>query len=170
MKSNIVQIILSDKYTLVVTGASIILTIFLLISYISINSLERKNKNLSTQLSEVQTLQDEAIQIKDLVESKERKIGLVKTTGVVSTLEPMLGSLGLKAKVLKPLEKMKINDFTEEGAELEIENIDLNKIVNLLYKMEHSSVPLKIKSSDIKTTFENPNMFVFHLTTALISK
>lgn len=170
MKLLLNKIILTDRYILIALTAVILAVIFLFITFISANNLERKNEKLKEQLTEMHVLNEELINIKDIVESKEKKIGLTKTSGVVSTLEQMLKNLGLSAKEIKPLEKKKVKEFTEEAAELEIEDIDLNKIVNLLYKIENSPVPLKIKSATIKTTFENPDKFILKLTTSLISK
>jgi hypothetical protein len=170
MKSLIRQVISADIYTSVFSVISALLVFFILILYISNSRLEKEKTSLNNQTKEIQLLRSDVIQIKDFVESKEKKIGLVKTRGIVSTLEPMLSSLGLKANVIKPLEKKRVKDFTEEEAELEIENIDLNTIVNLFYKLEHSPVPLKIKRSTLQTTFENPDIFILTLTTALITK
>ena len=164
------KLIFSDRYTLITIIAAILTAIFTVVTFISANSYERNNEKLKNQLNEMQILRDELIHIKAIVNSKEKKIGLTKVSGVVSTLEQMLNSLGLEAKVIRPLGKKQIKEFTEEDAELEIENIDLNKIVNLLYKMENSPVPVKIKSVTIKATFENPNVFILSMTASLISK
>lgn len=110
------------------------------------------------------------IQIKDIAESKERKIGLTKITGAFPALQQLLDSLELKAKAIKPLEKKKIKEFTEEDAELEIEGINLNQIVNLLYRIENSPFPLKVKNAAMKTAFENQNVFILNITASLISK
>lgn len=170
MKPMTSKIIFSDIYTLTPVIAAILVAIFTIITFISANNFERKNEELKSQLKEIQILREELIHIKEIVESKEKKIGLTKVSGVVSTLEQMLNNLGLKAKVIRPLKKNRIKEFTEEDAELEIKNIDLNKIVNLLYKIENSPVPIKIKSATVKTTFENPNIFILNLTASLISK
>ncbi len=170
MKLMISKIIFSDRYTLITVTAAILIAIFTFITFISANKVERGNGKLKNQLTEMQMLREELIHIKDIVESKEKKIGLTEVSGVVSALEQMLNSLGLEAKVIKPLEKKRIKEFKEEDAELQIENIDLNKIVNLLYRIENSPVPIKIKNATIKTTFENPNIFILNLTASLISK
>lgn len=170
MKLIISKIIFSDRYTLITVTAVILIVIFTFITFISANKIERGNGKLKNQLTEMQMLREELIHIKDIVESKEKKIGLTEVSGVVSALEQMLNSLGLEAKVIKPLEKKRIKEFKEEDAELQIENIDLNKIVNLLYRIENSPVPIKIKNATIKTTFENPNIFILNLTASLISK
>jgi hypothetical protein len=170
MKIMISKIIFSDRYTLIIVIATILIAIFTFITFISVNNFERKNEELKEQLKEMQILKDELIYIKDIVESREKKIGLTEVSGVVSALEQTLSSIGLKAKVIRPLEKKRVKEFIEEDAELQIENINLNKIVNLLYRIENSPVPIKIKNTTIKTTFENPNKFILNLTASLISK
>ncbi len=140
------------------------------IVFISSSNLKRENRKLKNQLHEIKTFTEEIIYIKDSVESREKKIGLTEVSGVVSVLEQMLSSLGLEAKVIKPLEKKRIKEYSEENAELQIEDIDLNKIVNLFYEIENSPVPVKIKNVIMKTTFENPDIFILSLTASLISK
>ncbi|MEK7698030.1 MAG: hypothetical protein AAB310_00485 [Nitrospirota bacterium] len=108
MKFNTGKIIFSDKYTIITAALVILAAIFTITAHISINRLEKENKKLTGHLSEMQSLQKELIQIKDIAESKERKIGLTKITGVVPALQQLLDSLGLKAKAIKPLEKKKI--------------------------------------------------------------
>jgi hypothetical protein len=49
-------------------------------------------------------------------------------------------------------------------------NADLNSIVNLLYKIYISPVPMKIKSAAIKSTFEDPDKFIVKLTISLLSR
>jgi hypothetical protein len=135
-----------------------------------VKNTEGKNNQLKTRFNEIESLTDEVIQIKTIVESKEKKIGLRKSGGIVSSLEQVLKKLGLAANVIKPLGNKKVSVFMEENAELEILNIDLNSIVNLLYKIENSPVPMKIKNASINTTFENPDKFILKLTISLLSK
>ncbi len=170
MKFSTGKIIFSDRSTLMIAAAVIAVAVFTLTIYISIKNFERKNKTLTGQLNEMQMLQKDLIHIKNIVDSKEKKIGLTKVTGVVPALQQLLDSLGLKAKVIKPLDKKKIKEFTEEDAELQIEGLDLNAIVNLLYRIENSPVSLKVKNAVIKTTFENQNVFVLSITASLIGR
>jgi hypothetical protein len=170
LKLRIDKTILSDRYLFIITIASVTLIIYILITYISINNVEKENKRLIVQLDEMQRLQKDLIKVKDIVESKEKKIGLSRVSSVISTLEQMLNGLGLKAKVIKPLEKRRLKEFTEENAELTIEGIDLNAIVNLLYKIENSPVPMKIKSTKMRTRFEDPDIFDLNLMVALITR
>lgn len=170
MKNMVKKIIFLDRVVFVMLSVVLLLAIFTITSFIYASRGERKNMALKTQLSEMLLLKDDILKIKDIVQSQERKIGLVKLTGAVSELEQTLKSIGLKAKVIKPLGIKKTEGFIEEDVELIIEGVDLNKIVNLLYKIEHSHLPLRIKTVEMKTTFENPNLFILSLTASLINK
>ena len=170
MKQLTKRILLHDT-PLVLLSCAILLTIILsVIAGIYAGNFERSNSSLKNQLSEMQSLSRDVIQIKALVESKEKRIGLQKSAGIVSTLEQILTSLGLEAQVIKPLAKTKINEFSEENAELALQGADLNSVVNLLYRIDISPVPLKIKTASIKSTFEDPDKFILHLTIALMSR
>lgn len=170
MKKSLKKILFFDTISLILIMVLILVSAFTVITSIYANGIAKKNNTLKTQLTEIQSLSKRFINIKNIVESKENKIGLTKTAGVVSTLEQTLNSLGLKANIIKPLEKRRINEFIEEDAELEIKGIDLNSIVNLLYKIDNSPVPMKIKQTLIKTAFEDPDKFTLKITVSLISK
>lgn len=144
--------------------------LFTIGSFMYAGSIERKNRQLDAQLRDLQSRSTEVVQIKAVVQSKEKRIKLAKSAGVVSTLEHILKSLGLDAQALKPLEKARIDEFTEENAELVIQDADLNSIVNLLYKIDLSHVPMKIKSVTIRSTFEDPDRFMLRLAVSLLSK
>lgn len=170
MRNIIIKSILSDKVMLSMLSAFVILSIFTLALFIHTGEIKKKNTLLKAGLKEMNLLKDELSHVKRIVESQEKKIGLTKSAGAVSALEQTLESLGLKAKTIRPLEKKKIEELYEEDTELIIEGIDLNKIVNLLYKIENSPMPMKIKNAHLKTTFESPDMFILNMTVSLISK
>jgi len=93
-----------------------------------------------------------------------------KSRGIIAILERTVKDLNLHANTLKPLEKRKVLDLYENDAELIIESIDLNSVVNLFYKIENSAEPVKIKKASIKTTFENPDKFRLELLLSLMSR
>jgi hypothetical protein len=170
MKNRARNILLYDKTILVLSFAILLTIILTIMSVIYARNFEGKNSQLRNTLSEMQALSKDVIQIKAVVESKETKIGLKKAAGIVSALEQILKVHGLEAKVIKPLGKTTIDDFSEDNAELEIEGTDLNSIVNLLYKIDISPVPLKIKAASVRSTFENPDKFILRLTVSLMSR
>ncbi len=170
MKNRERNILLYDKTILVLSFAILLTIILTIMSVIYARNFEGKNNQLRNRLSEMRSLSGDVIQIKAVVESKETKIGLKKAAGIVSALEQILKTHGLEAKVIKPLGKTTIDEFSEDNAELEIEGTDLNSIVNLLYKIDVAPVPLKIKAAFVRSTFENPDKFILRLTVSLMSR
>ena len=160
----------SDRYTLGIVLLIISSGIFVIVALNQIHLLEREKRVLDAQLREIQELRKSLTEVKGVVETMERRIGLTEVRGVVSALEQMLGSLGIKAKSIKTLGENRVNGFIEEDAEVEIEGLDLNKVVNILYRIEHSPAPLKLKGLKIRTTFEDPNMFILNFKASLISR
>jgi len=164
------KILFFDRSLLVLSIAIIVIALTVIILSLYTGTLEKQNTTLRSRVAELRSLTGGVTALKSAVESKVRKIGLTKTGGVVPVLEQLLNSLGIKAKAIKPLEKNKVKDYIEEDAELEIQGTDLNTIVNLLYKIDNSPVPLKVKTSAIRTTFEDPDKFILKLTVSLLSK
>lgn len=170
MKLVVSKIISTDRFLLVLAVLSLAIIIIAVTVFLSARTVEGKNRVLIKEIAEMESLTERLVHLQNLVESKEKKIGLTKVQGVVPALEQMLNSLDIKAKTIKPLEKKMIREFSEEEAELQVENVDLNRIVNLLYRIENSPVPLKIKNTSLRTTFENPDRFFLNLTVSLIGK
>jgi hypothetical protein len=170
MKISITNRLYFDKTLIVLTVAALAAAIFIVMSFIYAGNTERKNSQLNAQLADIQSIAGKIVRIRTIVGSKEKKIGLKKSMGVVSTLEQVLNGLGLEAQVIRPLDKTRINEFIEENAELEIQNTDLNSIVNLLYKIDRSPFPMKIKNAAIETTFQDPDKFILKLTISLMSR
>jgi hypothetical protein len=164
------KILFFDRSLLALSFVIIVIALTVIIAIAYTGTLEKQNTTLKSRVAELQSMTAGVTALKSTVELKVKKIGLIKTGGIVPVMEQMLNSLGIKAKAIKPLEKNKVKDYMEEDAELEIQGTDLNSIVNLLYKIDNSPVPLKVKSSAIKTTFEDPNKFILKLTVSLLSK
>ncbi|MDH4028417.1 MAG: hypothetical protein OEU95_06285 [Nitrospirota bacterium] len=170
MKNLLKKISLLDRSTMVLIAVVLLAMACNIILFILAGDIEKKNVSSSPRIAEMRSLANETLQIKDIVEAKEKKIFAGRSGGVVSTLEQILKDHGLKAQVIKPLDKKKTDGFTEEGAELEIQGADLNSIVNLLYTIENSPAPMKITYADVKTMFEDPDKFILKLTVSLLGK
>jgi hypothetical protein len=163
------QIIL-DKKLLTLSffiAAALLVTITI---FIFTGNYAAENTSLKEQISNIQELAGSVMNLKKSVDAKEKKIRSGKSRGAVSAMENILGGLGLTAAAIKPLDKKKISKFMEEKADLEIQDTDLNSIVNLLYKIENSPVPMKINTAAIKTSFEDPDKFVLKMSVSLLSK
>jgi len=170
MKELVRKVMFFDKTISMLTVLSLISIITIIVTSIYANETNSRNKVLRGQLSEITSLASGVVDINNFVKSKEKKIGLLKSKGVVSTMQQSLNALGLKAKTIKPLDKKKVLEYLEENAELELEGVNLNHIVNLLYKIETSPIPIKIKSTSMKTSFEDPDKFTLKIMLALITR
>jgi hypothetical protein len=170
MKVMIRKVIFSDRVLQVMLFGICLCIAVTLTTLIYGGQMDRENESLSARLTEMQSHGSRMVNLKNHAASKEKKLGLTKTAGPVSALENILEALGIKAGALKPLEKTKAGDFFEDDALLEIPDIDLNEIVNLLYRIEHTPAPLKIKTAQILTDFEDPSKFTLTLTVSLLSK
>jgi len=170
MNNMVRKVLFFDKIISVLTVMSLIAIITIIVTSIYASDIKAMNKALNYQLSEINSLTSRVVDIKGFVESKEKKIELRRTQGVVSTMQQSLKSLELNAKTIKPLDKKKVLEYLEENAELEIDGVDLNQIVNLLYKIESSPIPIKIKNTSMKTSFEDPEKFTLKIMLALVTK
>ncbi len=163
------QIIL-DKKLLTLSFFIAAAIIAIIVMFIFTGNYSDENVSLKGQISSMQELAGSVMKLKSTVDTKEKKIKSGRSQGAVSSLSKILGKLGLKASAIKPLEKKRVNDFMEDKADLEINNTDLNSIVNLLYQIENSPVPLKINTTAIKTSFEDPDKFSLKMSVSLMSK
>ena len=170
MNRKAVNILFSDKILLVLAAAILTVIIFSVASFVYTGGLRKNNVRLEAQLTRLLAEKGEIIRLNADVTFKEKKAATRRQAGIVSTLERIIKGLEIEAMVIKPLGVKKVDEFTEENAELEIEETDLNRAVNLLYQIDISSVPMKIKSASIKTTFEDPDKFILKLTVSRLSK
>ena len=170
MKVLIRKAFLADRVLQVMILGIFLCIIVIFTTVIYGRQMDREVESISASLTEMQSLSSTMVNLKNHVSSKEKRLGLTKTAGPVSALEKILETLLMKASELKPLEKRKLTDFFEEDARLEITDIDLNQIVNLLYRIEQNPAPLKIKSAQLLTGFEDSSKFTLTLTVSLISK
>jgi len=168
MKNLLRSIILSDRVFVLILVFFIITGVFTTIVFINLERETVLKKRLDSQIKEMQLLDEKFTKLKETIEFSEKKVGLVRVDGVVSALEQILKSIGLRANAIRPLNKEDIEGYILEDAEIEIKDTDLNSIVNLLYKIENSRFPLRIKETSLKTTFENSDRFILKITVSLI--
>jgi hypothetical protein len=141
------------------------LAIFLIFLFNLSSSLKRDLRNLKAQQTELLLLRDEFLSLKNRVEAVERKKSLTKVEGVVQAVDQVFQPLGLKQKVksVKPTGRREMKDVVEEEAE-----VQMNEMVNIIYKMENAPMILTIKKTTIKTSFENPSHLTLIMTITLI--
>ena len=169
MNIKALNIFISDKKLLALAAAICSVVIFSAVCFFYTGGLREKNSRIESQLARLTAESNNIIRLKAAVSYKEKK-ARAKQSGAVSTLEQILKGIGIEARAIRPLGKKNINGFTEENTEVEIKGTSLNRAINLLYQIDTSSVPMKIKSASIQTAFEDPEKFILKLTVACISK
>jgi general secretion pathway protein M len=133
-------------------------------------SLRKERDGLRTQQKEMSALRDEYLLLKGSVGAVEGRQSLTRVAGVVQGVEEVFKSLGLAQKV-KSVKSAGARDQrfgTEEEAEVVVEKVNMNELVNILYKLENAPLAMTLKKTVMRTTFENPALLNLTLTVGLI--
>lgn len=148
-------------------AVSIVLCVFLFNTSLSLKSDLR---NLKAQHKELLFLKDEFLSLKNRIDTVEGKKSLAKVEGIVQAVDEVFLPLGLKSKVksVKPTGTKDLKDAIEEEAEVRIEKVDMNEMVNIFHKIENLPMILSIRKTTIKTSFENPVLLDITMTIALV--
>ena len=57
---------------------------------------------------------------------------------------------------------------SEEEAEVSVERVTMNEMVNILYRIENAPMILSVRKTSIKTSFDNPSLLNITMTVGLI--
>lgn len=135
-------------------------------STVEVNSLRKK-------IVEARLLGEEYREIKERLDSSERKLSLQMGIGIVQSLDNIFSPLGMKDKVksIKGVGTREIEDeIVEERADILLEKVSLNELVNLLHRIEAGPAMLSVKKIGMKKSFETPELLDVTITAALFSK
>jgi hypothetical protein len=159
----------NKKYIFVLSGLAGIVIIFAL----AINFLAKEKgelKFLQEQHKEMLVLKDEFLQLKQRIDAVENKKNLSSAEGVIQAVDEVFSSIGLKSKLktVKSSGKREIKEGFEEEADLSIEKVDMNEMLNIFYKIENAPVVLTVKKATIKKSFENPELLNISLTLSFV--
>lgn len=155
---------------LLITG-SIAVSVILCILLINVSlSLKRDLRNVKAQQKELLSIKDEFLSLKNRIDTVENKKSLTKIEGIVQAADEAFLPLGLKRKVksVKPTGTKDLKETIEEEAEVQVEKVDMNEMVNIFHKIENSPMILSVKKTTIKTSFENPTLLDITMTIALV--
>lgn len=147
------------KFVYLVTG--ILAFIFLVAYGMHMLSSERKElKLLKEQQKEMVILKDEFLSLRQRIALVEGRQNLLNTQGIAQAVDEVFSSLGLrdKLKTVKSAGKRELKEGTEEDADISIEKVSMNEMVNIFYRIENAPMILTIKKATIKKSFENPEL------------
>ena len=134
------------------------------------SSLKDDLRNLKAVQREFLALKDEFLSLKNRINAVEERKSLTKVEGIVQAVDEIFLPLGLKNKVksVKPTGTKELKDSIEEEAEVLVEKVDMNEMVNIFYKIENAPMIISIKKATIKTSFENPALLNIVMTISLV--
>ena len=135
-------------------------------------SAERELSALSKKHNEFSALAGEYRSLKGSISAIERKKTLTKTTSIAQAIGDISRSLGMAGKVksIKGTGTRKTpNQMSEETAEIQIEKLTVNEMVQLIYKIENAPMILAMKTVVIKKSFENPELLDVTMTVSLFT-
>jgi len=133
----------------------------------------REISQLKTKFTEFSILSAEYRSLKEQIGSIEQKRFLTKTSGIAQALDDVFLSLGLKGKMksIKGIGGREIKDqMNEETAEVQMEKVNLNELVNIFYKLENAPLVLSIQKAAFKKSFDNPDLLDVTMTFSLFTR
>jgi hypothetical protein len=139
------------------------IAVFILLMVFGISSLSSAKKQaelLREQRNEIIVLKDEFLSIRQKVDAVEARKNLTNVQGVAQAVDEVFQSIGLKdrIKTLKSSGKREVKEGFEEEADISIEKVNMNELINILYKIENAPMILTVKKAVIKKSFENPEL------------
>jgi len=150
--------------------------IFLLILIIPLFIFERSSKSSldshKQKYNEFIVLSNDYRSLKEKVDASQNKVAVPGNAGVANTVNDIAASLGIKGKIksIKGVSNRQLKgNISEETAEVYIEKVTMNELVNIFHKIETAPVVLSIKKTNIKKSFEKPDLLDVNINLAMFS-
>jgi hypothetical protein len=152
---------------------SAVVGIILVVSVLLVSaslSLKKEGSTLRAQKEEILLLREDFLELRDKIGSVEGKKSLTKVEGIVQAIDEVFKSTGQNQKVksVKPTATRDKKYAMEEEADIEVEKVSMNEMLNILYKIENAPMVLLIKKARLKTSFEDPSLLNMTMTIGLV--
>jgi uncharacterized protein YlxW (UPF0749 family) len=136
---------------------------FLIITILGMRMLSSQTKEmhqLREQRKEMSVLREEYLSLQKKIQTVEGRKNLANIQGVLQAIDDTFSSVGLKDKVktVKSTARREIKDGIEEEADVLVEKVTMNEMVNIFYRIEHAPMILTVKKVTVKKSFENPEL------------
>lgn len=150
----------------VLIGFIVVLTI----SARLLSSERRELEVLKNQRKEMMTLKGEFLSLKRKVDFVEGRKNLSNVQGVVQAVDEVFSSVGLKDKIktVKSTGRKEIREGFEEEADIYLEKVTMNEMINSFYKIENAPMALTIRRAVVKKSFDNPELLNISLSVSFL--
>ena len=158
-----------DRRLLISAAAVIIVVVSVLLITTSV-SLKKEGSALRSQKEEMLLLREDFLELRKKISAVEGKKALIKVEGIIPAIDEIFRSTGLtqKVKSVKPTATRDKKYAVEEEADVEVEKVSMNELVNILYRLENAPMVLLIKKARLKTSFEDPSLLNITMTIGLV--
>lgn len=137
----------------------------------SLKSLERKKSSAEAALAAMRVEAQELLDLEKRLNGYKRQIdGSDPGLKPVPLLEELVSRLGLSSQVknLKSTDSRQDNGFIFLSAELELERLDLNQLVNLLFRIKNHNALLIVKRAEVEQDFQESDRLNLAITVSLV--
>lgn len=144
----------------------------LIIPAFFLNMTTKKEAATATaRYKEMQALSTEYKTLKERMGLLDKRKALTKVSSITQASDTILTSIGLKGRMksLKALGSRELGGGIEENAELYLEKVTMNELVNIFYSLENAPMAISIKKTTMKKSFEKPELLDITITISLFS-
>lgn len=158
-----------DKNILAISVIALLVIVCAILFEVSL-SLKRERDTLRSRQKEMLALSNEYAGLKTAVDMVEGKRSLTKVEGIVQAVDEVFKSMGLgqKVKSVKSTGTREKKFASEEEAEVSVEKVTMNEMVNILYRIENAPMILTVRKTSMKASFDNPSLLNVTMTVGLI--
>jgi len=154
---------------------AIVLLLFVLIIPVFIMQKASKKEvdTLKSKRNELALLTTEFSALKGQVDVIEQRTTPLQAKGIANVLDDIVSFLGIrgKLKAVKGLGNREIKgSMTEEDAEVQLEKVSMNELVNMFYRIGEAPAILSVRRATMKKSFENPELLDVTMTIALFTR
>lgn len=162
--------LLKDRRIMTAIIVILVFAVFVIVSLNVIASQKNELELLREQTGEMLVLKNEFLGLREKILQVEHRKSLTNVQGIVQAVDEIFGPLGLKDKVksVKSGGSREMTDGIEEGADVHLEKVSMNEMVNIFYRIENVPMIITVKKAVIKKSFENPELLDISLDLSLI--
>lgn len=150
-----------------IIAALLLLAILYSTLHDQVRKLERKRASREASLTEMLLLKQRYREANSGAQKLANRLSAVTADDSPAKLLEEIGIKG-KSSQIKSLKGEERSGYLEDAAEIRIEGLSANDMVNLLYRLEKGAKPVTIKRANIKTRYDDPAKLDVTLTLALL--
>ena len=128
---------------------------------------------LKAKQKELTVLSREYKLLKENVDLVEQRSTVAQVRGIANAVDMLSSSVGMKGKTksVKVTGTREIlGSMIEETAEVQMEKVSMNELVNVFYRVQEAPMILSVKRAMIKKTFENPELLEITMTLSIFAR